>query len=295
MKIIAFNGEQYLVEKEDGKGCTYDLSTKKIGQDHFVISLLSKGYWEWIDPLVEIKSMKDCTKKSVKDQSGIFFKHLPGKHEQQSHGGDGSEYMDAELKSPLDRVRGFLGDNLHIEDLDTDVVRKHIRDLDQFSDTVLKSIKGAGISFYLGNKSMTGLDNNQKWKGIHPRGWSEGKTWDIVPGCYDVANHLVTLGSGDSGSVSLAGHETGHAILSSRLLSLAQVNQMGLLHSKHKKDLGNYFNQAGGAGLEEFIAESISMVIGKRTDGVVSLIDSVNVEIYSVVSKWDLFRKEEKA
>jgi len=32
---------------------------------------------------------REVDEKSVKDQSGIFFKHLPGRHVQQSYGGEG--------------------------------------------------------------------------------------------------------------------------------------------------------------------------------------------------------------
>ncbi len=58
MKAIAFNGESYLIEKEDGQGCIYSPSTKKFGQDHTVVSLLSKGYWELLDSPVEVDEIK---------------------------------------------------------------------------------------------------------------------------------------------------------------------------------------------------------------------------------------------
>jgi len=50
MKAIAFNGEMYLGEKENGHGCIYNPITKAFGQDHMIVSLLDKGYWEWIEP-----------------------------------------------------------------------------------------------------------------------------------------------------------------------------------------------------------------------------------------------------
>ena len=55
MKAIAYNGESYLVEKEDGNGCMYNPDSGIFGQDHRIISLLNKSDWEWLDKPFDIE------------------------------------------------------------------------------------------------------------------------------------------------------------------------------------------------------------------------------------------------
>lgn len=76
MKAIAFNGENYLIEKKDGLGCIYNLISKRFSQDHVIISLLSKGYWEWLNPPVEIDKTFNDNKKAFGLSS--IFKGGPG-------------------------------------------------------------------------------------------------------------------------------------------------------------------------------------------------------------------------
>lgn len=54
MKAIAKRGEVLLVDKGNGYGYVYNPVTKVPGKEHRIISLLNKGYWEWLTKPVEI-------------------------------------------------------------------------------------------------------------------------------------------------------------------------------------------------------------------------------------------------
>jgi hypothetical protein len=113
-------------------------------------------------------------------------------------------------------------------------------------------------------------------KGVRPRGWPEGKTWDSVPGCFDTKRKKVLVATRAAatgervlpptghghGSVDLLLHESmhghdflkGHRILKSDDFERAYLADFA--------ELGSYEQQPGDAGRQETYAESAARVFG---------------------------------
>lgn len=112
-------------------------------------------------------------------------------------------------------------------------------------------------------------DHERSLRGARPRGWPEGKTWDIVPGAYLPKRSQVVVATragpsgrriapqGDGhGSVDLLLHETMHGhdflkkhrLIRDRTFTNARLADMAML--------GEYERQQGDAGLQETYAES---------------------------------------
>jgi hypothetical protein len=103
-------------------------------------------------------------------------------------------------------------------------------------------------------------------RGVRPRGWREGQTWDTVPGLNDPTNNRVIIatrngaipatGEGHNAS-DLVLHEVGHAIDD----SVGGGSNEQAFQDARTADLaalGPYFRQAGTAGLRETYAESFA-------------------------------------
>jgi hypothetical protein len=115
-------------------------------------------------------------------------------------------------------------------------------------------------------------------KGVTPRGWPAGTTWDSVPGVYlNDKNEVViaTKGSGTKdgpkvpptgeghGAFDLAAHESMHGYdLGGK--GSPKHNDKAFLEARTKDlaKLGPYFTQAGEAGLQETFAESAARYYG---------------------------------
>ena len=130
-------------------------------------------------------------------------------------------------------------------------------------------------------------------KGVQPRGWPDGMTWDNVPGLYSPSDKTIVLGTmatgtdgkdrkvpgpGEGpiqhGAFDLAGHEAGHEAghgfdfsggsphksRGAKFRSARKKDIRAL--AKKKTDLGAYFMQAGAAGPEETFAESCARFFG---------------------------------
>jgi hypothetical protein len=112
-------------------------------------------------------------------------------------------------------------------------------------------------------------DHETALKGVRPRGWPEGQTWDIVPGVYLPGRKQVVIATVDGpggrtiaprgtghGSVDLLLHEAmhghdflkGHRLLKQRAFRDARTADLAVL--------GDYERQSGDAGLQETYAES---------------------------------------
>ncbi len=112
-------------------------------------------------------------------------------------------------------------------------------------------------------------DHETSLRGVRPRGWPEGQTWDIVPGVYLPGRKQVVVATVDGpggravaprgtghGSVDLLLHEAmhghdflkGHRLLKERAFRDARTADLALL--------GDYERQPGDAGLQETYAES---------------------------------------
>lgn len=111
-------------------------------------------------------------------------------------------------------------------------------------------------------------------KGVQPRGWPPGMTWDSVPGLYDPATNQVIVATrkgvvpptGDGhGSANLVIHEVGHAIDAAG--GGSDAPEFVAAYNKDKATLPAYEQQAGKAGREEAYAESMARNYGGDTSG----------------------------
>jgi len=178
-----------------------------------------------------------------------------------------------------DRLTAALGDTLVFEGKEvTAYMTLHVKELASLPDNVLafyraKASYGLGRHVYIGKGGMPNLDWNGHMKGVHPRGWSAGATWDTIPGAQcagsvslgDVTHLVAGLGHGSS---SLAYHEFGHALDAYARWSSKPhwMTWQNLLWSK----LPPYERQGGlggAAGMEEFVAESIALTMTGRVGG----------------------------
>ncbi|MEW5851024.1 MAG: hypothetical protein AB2A00_19715 [Myxococcota bacterium] len=117
-------------------------------------------------------------------------------------------------------------------------------------------------------------------RGVQPRGWPPGATWDGVPGCCDVerkevvvatqpggphGRHLPDTGNAH-GSESLLIHETGHALdfgSGGTKCSAQDANFVAAYQADHANlhHFSSYLVQPGDAGREETFAETFAMFL----------------------------------
>lgn len=97
---------------------------------------------------------------------------------------------------------------LHLRELAEDVSPEHHRHL---RDHYAASPDGG---FYVGDRYITELDDLGHLRGVPPRGWPPGSSFDEVPGVYNPARRVCACGGHGKGhgSTSLALHEGGHAL-----------------------------------------------------------------------------------
>jgi chromosome segregation ATPase len=156
---------------------------------------------------------------------------------------------------------------------DAKVVAKQLSEL---PTDVIKTMNANGTKVVACRGSIT--DHRTDLKGVTPRGWPAGSTWDTVPGVYlSDTNEVViaTRGQGTAagahvpatgdghGAYDLAAHESMHSFDLGGGGTAKHDNKAFL--DARKKDLaklGPYFTQAGDAGLEETFAESAARYYG---------------------------------
>lgn len=145
----------------------------------------------------------------------------------------------------------------------------------QLPPQVLAFLRMKGARIIVCRGSIT--DHAKELRGVQPRGWPAGMTWDIVPGVYLPGRKQVvvaTLAAGAGvrrlpvrgeghGSFNLLLHETmhGHDFLKNhRLLGAARFVAA---RTADFARLGSYEQQAGDAGLQETYAESAARAFGR--------------------------------
>jgi hypothetical protein len=113
-------------------------------------------------------------------------------------------------------LRKIYGNRLQVAD-DTPATRKNLAEINKMPAHVHQALAehfaghpDGGI--YVGDKMVPDLDNNQHLKGVQPRGHPAGSTWDTVPGAYGPQRRTVAVGNGPHGSISIALHESSHAV-----------------------------------------------------------------------------------
>lgn len=127
-------------------------------------------------------------------------------------------------------------------------------------------------------------DVDPELKGVTPRGWPAGYTWDNAEGFHDSENKIIGASEFRNDSLGLpvkseraacvVAHEFGHAYdssfspnvsISRQFIAAYEADKKGL-KDEDKKMLG-YFLQSGGAGRSEAVAEGFAIAIGNPGSG----------------------------
>jgi hypothetical protein len=131
----------------------------------------------------------------------------------------------------------------------------------------LQILKDAGVSVIACRGTVT--DYRTDLKGVRPRGWPPGSTWDKVPGAYTKDRKEVVIGTigqdspdgprvpgtGEGhGSANLVDHEAEHAV--DHATGGSASAEFNKARDKDKSTLPAYETQEGRAGQEENFAES---------------------------------------
>lgn len=139
------------------------------------------------------------------------------------------------------------------------------------SASQLQKMRAAGIHVVVSRDSVT--DYLTSLKGVHPRGYPPGLTWDIVPGTVWGNNEVVTAthagpngerelpGTTQSASADVTLHEIGHAI--NRQAGTNWASDRADFREAYGKDAGTgplsdpyYHQEDAAAGRDEAFAES---------------------------------------
>lgn len=144
------------------------------------------------------------------------------------------------------------------------------RDLAKMPKSSLEQMKANGTKVVACRGSVT--DYDASLRGVQPRGWPAGSTWDQVPGMYDPNKNEVVVatvghgtpagahvpGTGEGhGSANMPIHEALHSLDARSAGSpLSGGTDFNTARNGDFSSLGGYEQQAGSAGQEETFAES---------------------------------------
>src|SRR6185369_14158710 len=149
------------------------------------------------------------------------------------------------------------------------------KELSALPTDVIKTMNANGTKVVACRGSIT--DHRTDLKGVTPRGWPAGSTWDTVPGVYlPDTNEVViaTTGHGTPGgpqvpptgnghgAFDLAAHESMHGYDGGGGTPKHDDAAFQEARTKDLAKLGPYFTQAGEAGLQETFAESAARYYG---------------------------------
>jgi hypothetical protein len=156
---------------------------------------------------------------------------------------------------------------------DVDLV---VAELGKMPVTALRAMEAGGVKVIACRDSVT--DFASDLKGVQPRGWPPGATWDSVPGAYmpdrnavviattghgtPPGAHVPATGEGH-GSANLVIHESAHAVDSNVSPSLNSGSPaFNAARASDVSALPSYETQAGAAGQSESYAESAARYYG---------------------------------
>lgn len=129
----------------------------------------------------------------------------------------------------------------------------------------LSALKKKSVKVVVCRNSVTEI--RTELKGVRPRGWPEGKTWDTVPGLNDPNNNRVIIATrngrvpptGDGhGAHNLVLHEVGHAVGDAVVSGGVTDPKFVAARDKDKAKLDTYEGQPGDPGVRETYAESFA-------------------------------------
>jgi hypothetical protein len=152
-----------------------------------------------------------------------------------------------------------------------------------FPTNILKTMKANGTAMVACEGPIT--DYRVDLKGVHPRNWPEGSTWDSVPGVHMGATKEVAIGTMNDGhgkrkipgpgegpvkhgAFNLIAHEGGHGFDSDSdpakdtTPAFQTARTKDITDGKMVAPKDSYFLQAGNAGLQETFAECCARHFG---------------------------------
>lgn len=170
----------------------------------------------------------------------------------------------AELDRIESRLRAHLGDcPLVVPHPRSRWVGSVLRRLDLVPLALWHALVEAGLQgVLLADHSVPGFPGMEYLRGTAPIDWPKGKTWDDVAGTYDPPSRRLLLGKGEHGSVSMALHETGHAV--AWLLNYKCAQEVEDAQNKNWHELDHYYKQQRGKcgqGCDELWAETVACVL----------------------------------
>ena len=160
-----------------------------------------------------------------------------------------------------------------------------IKLIEKIPPKIAKSISEANIDVIVGNGSVTDFKQLERLKGVKPRGWPEGSSWDNVAGVDGIP--LVAIGTHGLAYKNMVLHEIGHGFDAS-LATESQISGHQHSHSPVFKELyaeldytqiHPYFYQGGNAeaGREELFAALFAAALNNLDD---TFHDPVTLPIY---------------
>lgn len=165
-------------------------------------------------------------------------------------------------------LKGIGGRQAFLDIVDGAVTRQHVEEMAKVPAKLLKKLDQNGVrTFVDGDKYVTDIDAMQVLKGVQPRGYPAGETWDRVSGLYSGSTKGVIVGNPDrSGSISTMLHELGHAAdwnLEAKLGKILSYDpEFAGIWRDIQHHLKSYYNMVGQATMaaarEEFLAETFA-------------------------------------
>lgn len=273
--------------KENAKYSGEKSITRNFGNDNMNLKFkVREDISTVIDYNVKL-SLSDDTSKGYNITSGIISEIVvKGPHNPNPEGVNVTENVYQQypnLKS--------LGKVLKIEDYDNNpIVQENVKDLAKVPEGLLVALKEKGLKqIHIASLSSLYLAKNQDLADDKPRNWSEGSTFDDVPGLYEPNDKTVAIGVGDNGSSSLAIHELAHAI--GDLLDLDKTKEMKQHHERLFPKLEKYLqggtSPANKAGMEETFAEGLALLIKDGEEKAIEKFDKPFVDhLKSILEKY---------
>jgi len=158
-----------------------------------------------------------------------------------------------------------------------DFVKLNQKYYNDIPDDIKKALNDNGVKFQIGEKVTQVLP---ELKGVHPRGWPKGSTWDSAEGLYRQADKTVLncenvrpigqkVFQKNNRPESIFKHETGHAVDKAVLDKFSHTDNFAdawmtdaMNLSEKQKRTHSYLLQKGNAGREETFAEIFSDLMG---------------------------------
>lgn len=167
------------------------------------------------------------------------------------------------------QLAAILGDKLRVDDYADARVAEQVADLARLPPGLLEHMRESVGDVHVSTLPLPSMGRSgalARLRGVQPRGWPPGATWDTVGGVYSEATgEVVVAVNGRGGGPSTMLHEFGHAVdFRARLSGRVSDTQAwrgvwkDFTAAKHPMSAHPYFNQAPPAGPQELLAEAFA-------------------------------------